>query len=402
MKAVWLALWILTVAAAFVLARLTAPGRERADLRSVDSFRAALAERDTLNRSYRLSAFLQEFGPDDVPAALEILEARPIGVSQEEVRLLMLAWSRFDAPGAFAWASDWPTRWRETLMSEAMYAWGFRDGRAAFRALEGVEDPELQARLKPAILEGWLRSDDREGVGEYIAAISLPKRRGRLTFVLAAETMRDGVEAVMRWAEAVPEDAANDFKQGAFYHASSVVAREDPRRAVEWFEVHRTHPYSEGSVAGIAVQWARLHDPPGLFDWLRSLPAEGEREGERGKAIADGFRIWLQRVPAEAEAWLRSALPDPELDPAVAELVLYLSRSSPGSAVAWAGRIQDEELRRGKTIRAARAWWRAEPEAVTSWLAESDLSEEVRQQIVRPRSAARAPAAARPAPPQAQ
>ncbi len=400
MKAVWLALWILTLAAAFVLARLTAPGRELADLRSVDSFRAALEERDTVDRAYRLSIFLQEFGPDDVPAALEILEARPIGVSQEEVRLLMLAWSRFDAPGAFSWASDWPTPWRETLMSEAMYAWGFRDGRAAFRALEGVEDSELRARMRPAIVEGWLRSDDREGAGDFIAVMSEPRRRGRLTFVLAAETMRDGVEAVIRWAEAVPEDAANDFKQGAFYHASSVVARKDPRRAAEWFELHRTQPYSEGSVTGIALQWARFHDPPGLFDWLRSLPAEGEREGERGDAIAEGFRIWLERVPGEAEAWLRSALPDPELDPAVAELVVYLSRSSPGSAVEWAGRIQDEKLRRGRTIRAARAWRRAEPEAVTSWLAESDLSEEVRQQIVKPKSAARA--AARAARPRAQ
>ena len=402
MKAAGLALWILTIAASFVLARLTAPGREIADLRSVDSFRAALADRDTLNRSYRLSVFLQDFGPDDVPAVIEILEARSIGVSQEEVRLLMLAWSRFDAPGAFAWASDFPTPWRKLLMSQAMYAWGFRDGRAALRTLEGVEDPELLARLRPAMVEGWLRSDDREGVGEYIASIPEPRRRGRLIFVLAAETMRDGVEAVIRWAEAVPEDAPNDFKQGAFYHASSVVARKDPRRAAEWFELHRTQPYSEGSAAGIALKWVRFHDPPGLFDWLRSLPADGVRDGERGTAIADGFRIWLQNVPAEAETWLRAALPDPELDPAIAELVLHLYKSSPGSAVEWALRIQGEKLRRGRTIAAGRAWWRAEPEAVTAWLAESDLSEEVRQQIVRRRPVARAPAAAQPVRPQAQ
>ena len=287
-------------------------------------------------------------------------------------------------------------------MTEAMYAWGFRDGRAAVRILDDVEDPDLMARLRPAIVEGWLRSDDRESVGEYIASVSEPRRRGRLTFVLAAETMRDGVEAVIRWAEAVPEDAPNDFKQGAFYHASSVVARKDPRRAAEWFELHRTQPYSEGSVAGIATAWARDHDPQGLLDWLRSLPAEGDREGERGTAIADGFRIWLGKVPAEAEAWLRSALPDPELDPAVAELVLHLSRSSPGSAVEWAGRIQDEQLRLARTIRAGRAWWNAEPDAATAWLAVSGLPEAARQQIVRRRSAARRNKAARPAGPRAQ
>ena len=404
MKAVWLALWILTLAAAFGLARWTGPAREFADmpvdLQSIDSFRAALADRDTLTRSYRISAFLQGFGADDVPALQEALETRPSGVSQEEIRLLMLAWSRFDAAGAFAWAHDWPTGWRNSLMSEAMYAWGFRDGPAALRAVEGVEDPELRASRRPRIVEGWLRSDDadaRQGVAEYVAAVDEPRRRGRLTFVLAGEIMRDGAEAVMRWAEAVPEDAPHDFKQGAFYHATKVVANEDPRRAAQWFEAHRTRPYSAGSVSGIAERWARRHDPPGLFDWLRSLPpGEGERADERRAAIHDGFRIWLREAPEEAEAWLASAVPEPLFDPAIAEFARRLSGSSPGSALDWAGRIQDEKLRRMSLIRVGRAGWKEDPEAVTAWLEKSDLPPEVRQQILHGRRSAEAGGAARP------
>ena len=49
MKAAWLALWILTVAASFVLARLTAPPGEITDLGSLDSFRAALISSSTNN-----------------------------------------------------------------------------------------------------------------------------------------------------------------------------------------------------------------------------------------------------------------------------------------------------------------------------------------------------------------
>jgi hypothetical protein len=249
------------------------------------------------------------------------------------------------------------------------------------------------------IVEGWLRSDDsdaRQGVAEYIAAIEEPRRRGRLTFLLAAEIMRDGAEKVMRWAEAVPEDAPNDFKQGAFYRASSLVAHEDPLRAAEWFEAHRTRPYSAGSLSGIADEWARRHSPPGLFDWLRNLPTdEGEGADERAAAIGDGFRLWLGRAPQEAEAWLSSELPDPELDPAVVELASQLSRSSPGSALEWAARIHDEKLRRNKLIRVGRVGWRADPEAVTAWLEKSDLPPELRKQIQRGRPSA----AARPAPP---
>jgi hypothetical protein len=403
MKAAWLALWIGTLAAAFGLARLTGPGRGAfdipADLQSIDSFRAALEDRDTLTRSYRLSAFFQGLSAEDVPAVLEILKLRPSGVSQQEVRLLMLAWSRFDAPGAFAWAHDWPTGWRMVLMSEAIYAWGFRDGPAALRVVEAVQDPLLQVRLLPALEEGWLRSNDadaRRSAAEYIAGLEEPRRRGRLTFVLAGEVMRDGADSVIRWANGVPEDAPNDFKQGAFYHAASVVAHDDPQRAAKWFELHRTQPYSAGSLTTIAERWARLHDPRGLFDWLRSLPpAVGDRADERSAAIGDGFRTWLKGDPVEAEAWLGSAMPDPELDRAVAELASYLSGSSPGMALDWAARIEDEKLRRSRLVRVSRAGWKSDPEAVTAWLDKNEgLPEKLRRQILRGR---RTEAAAGPA-----
>jgi hypothetical protein len=395
MKAALALLWALTVVAAFGLARLTGPPRERSDLEAVDSFRQALADPDPLTRSYRMSAFLQGLDPDGLPAALEALETNNVGVTREEVRLFMLAWSRFDAPGAFAWSRAWPTQWKDTLMAEAMYAWGFRNAPAALREVDAVDDPQLQARLRSSLFEGWLQSPDRAGASEYIAAISDPRRRRRLAFLLAAETMRDGPEAVMRWAEDVPEDAPNDFKQGAFYLAATLVAREDPRRAAEWFEAHRARPYSAGSLEGIALRWAEHHDPPALFDWLRSLSSEGERGSEPADAVAAGFRIWLGKSPEQAEAWLSSRLPDPALDPAIAELARARAQSSPASALEWAARIQDEARRRRSVVRAGRTWRRQDPEAARAWLERSDLPEEVRQSITgESAAAARRPAAA--------
>jgi hypothetical protein len=378
MRAPVVLLVVVAVAAAFALGRHL----ERRELASIDSFREALASRDEIERSHRISAFLRGLDAEKLPDALAALEANDSGVTREEVRLLMLAWSRFDPAGAFAWARAWPTPWSDTLMTEAMYAWGLRDAHAALRELDGLEDPKLQTRLKGSLIEGWLHGEDRAGAGEYIAAIPDGRQRGRLALALAAETLREGPEAVMRWAEAVPEDAPNDFKRGAFYQASAVVAGVDPRRAAAWWEANRMHPYSRGSLEVIARRWAVHDDPKTLFAWLKGLPSDGESAGETGDALAAGFRVWLGDDPERAEAWLSSALPDPGLDPAIVEIVRARLQSSPASAVEWAARIEDEAQRRRSTVRAARAWRRQDPETARAWLAGSGLPEDVVQSIL--------------------
>jgi hypothetical protein len=376
------ALWILSVLAAFGLARLTGTGQGPSDLGDSGSFQRALQDVDPLTRSYRFSAFLQDLGPEELSETLELLDTHQIGVTREEVRLLMLAWTRFDAPAAFAWARDWPTEWRTLLMSEAMWAWGFRDAPAALAALDGVEDDELQTSLRQSLLEAWVASEDKAAAGAYVASLSDARMRRRLTFLLAGESMRKGAPEVLRWAESVPEDAPNRFKESAFYQAANVVARTEPRTAALWYEKHRQQPYSKGAVNVIARKWAAHNDPPGLFAWLRSLPDGGEHGAERNEALAVGFRLWLRSAPEEAEAWLQASLPDPWLDPAIAELVRARAQRSAPSAMEWAARIENEQTRRGSSLLAGRMWRRQDPEALNAWLADSDLPEDVQQSIL--------------------
>jgi phage baseplate assembly protein W len=130
------------------------------------------------------------------------------------------------------------------------------------------------------------------------------------------------------------------------------------------------------------MRWSEYHDPPALFDWLRSLPAEGERAGERATAVEVGFRIWAQKNPAEAEAWLTGALPDSLLDSAIAELVRVHMQAAPESALAWSARIEDEALRRNATIRAGRSWRRRDAAALEAWLARNDLPESLKKSIL--------------------
>ena len=382
----WLAaLWILTLAAAFGLARWTGPGRDGTPP-TLDSFRAGLQESDPHERAYRVSAFLRQLSPDGLPAAVEAFEAAQPTVTEEEVRLFMLVWTRTEGPAALAWARAWPKPgWRQTLMAEALRGWAGQDGRAALAAVEALEDlpGDGEILLRQAVIDGWMRSSDKQGISDYIAGIRDPQRSRRLTFLLAGTTAKEGGhEAVVRWVEALPDDAPNDFKQSAFYHAVGTLARADPGVATAWLESHRTKPYTVGGLQAIALKWARHHDPVQLFDWLLSLPPLGEREPERADAISSGFHVWVRAAPDEAEAWLRSAMPNPMLDPATRVLVRALVASSPSSAMEWSQQIQDETLRLEQTRIASVVWQRRNPEAFHDWLATSDLPEELQQSLL--------------------
>jgi len=398
LKAALAAAWLLTLAAAFALGRLGAGAPEPGEPAGGD-LRAALYEADPLARSLHLATFLDRLGPERLPEVLERMREPDFPMEEDEVRLLMLAWARFDPAGAFETARQWPGAGRPMLEDAAIWAWGFVDGAGALRALDATGDPELIARLRPTLVSGWLKSPDRELSSGFIAQVEDPRIRRRLAFRLTGEIARNGIDEVMRWAESVPDDLPNNFKAGAFYYAAGAVARKDPRRAAEWFLAHRAQPYSSGGLINIARKWAHYHDAPALFEWLLALPTTGERQNERIDAVSAGFRTWYKRAPDEATAWLAAAPQDPVWDAAVAELVRTLSFTKPDEAVEWAQRIQDETQRRRSTQLAGRRWAGSDMEAARAWLAKSDVSEDLRQSILRnPKTPSRRPRVAPPEP----
>lgn len=347
----------------------------------IDTLRAALSQRDELERTYLLTSYLRVMGPEDLEAALAEVERFRVGITADEVRLFMFAWMRFDAPAAFAAARDWPTQWRKVLMEQAMHAWGFSDGRAALAEWERIEDEELQKSLRKPLVNGWATSRDLAGVTEYAATIEEPRGRNKLVHRLAAETIRDGPDAVIAWAESVPMDAPNGFKQEVLIHALGAVARVDPERAAPWYERHINQPYSEQALRNLASRWARYHDPEALVAWIETLPFEEAYEHERVSGIRSAVRVWSADAPGAVEAWLESAAPSPSRDMAIKEFVRATIEESPSSALRWAGAIEEKVERRITTFKYARSWYMRDAEAAERWLAEADIPSSWRPKI---------------------
>ena len=362
---------------------------------SLETLSSALGERDELERTYLLTSFLRTLRPEDMPLTLAELEKNRAGIDADEVRLFMLAWTRFDGPGAFATARNWPTPWKTILMEQAMQAWGYNDGRAALAESEQIEDEELREKLQIALISGWISSDDRLGASEFAATVSEPRRRTRLALRLAGEAKRDGVDAVIAWADAVPEDAPNDFKDVVFTHAAGVITRLDPKRVTTWYEGQMKHAYTSLGLRGIAGKWAQFHDPKALITWLDSLPIEEARESERVGAVGMAFRTWAPLAPEEAEAWLESAPDGPTRDVAIDEFARATIDADPTNALRWVGQITDYELRRKRTLRFTRLWFAQDPHAAGTWLETADIPKAWQKQIMNntPHAKSRAKAA---------
>jgi hypothetical protein len=331
----WTAVIVVALALplSFWLGRATAPVSE-SELASVASFRRSLEDPDWLTRSHRFTSFLVGLNPENLPDALEALEPHLPWLLTDEFRIFMLAWSRFDPSGAFEHAQSWPLQIRRNAGAAAMYAWGFRNPLEAVRALGEVESPELQEFWAARLLAGWAHGGYRDSASEFIAA--MPEGPTRLAYLatLAWEISKEGPEAVMRWAEGVPDDSPR-FKKAVFLKATSTLAGVDAPSTARWVQSHLNRDYAgEAALIAVAGAWA-TSDAPAAMRWLTALPAGKKRE----VAVWAGFRVWFQHSPKDAERWLRSASPAPAVDPAVRFMVEQTQDKRPAASRKWAARI---------------------------------------------------------------
>ena len=376
-------LLILTLAGAYGLGRMSVeagePGQEsNPDLSSLASFRASLEHPDALERSYRFHGFLQTLSPDEVGEAAQVLEAWNPWLVEDELLNFMIAWARFDAPGAFGWARTRTGPFQEQASAAALEAWAFHDPVAARRALESVDPTRERVVLEEPFVAGWLKGGHRDGVMEYITERPPGNLRQRYTNLLTIELMWDGFDAVVRWAESIPDDAPGAYKRMAFQKAANILATVDPIRASRWIELHLGQGYAEEAPNVMARRWLEI-DPPAALNWLASLP----RGEANDTALQTALRAWLSEAPKAAEAWVRTISEAGGGDAAIA-VMISRHADDPPTAIAWAERIRDPADQSRTIVRLARAWHRSDPEASERWLEENEPSLQVRSAILNP------------------
>jgi len=394
MRAILLALWLLSVVVAFGVAHYLVPSAETLRLRSSDSFRSALDENNDLLRSYRMSAFLKDMTAAELPAALEAIEDRRLWLSPEDLRLFALSWARFDPAGALEEFSAWPANARDMARGAAFYAWGYYDPTAALEALDAVESKPEMAQLQFELVAGWSNRDDTQDLSDWIAALPESQTRQRYAGYYARALLRRGPETLLAWADSVPVDANEDFKATAVLKAAHTLAHQDPLLAKDWIEGQIGQSYARHVAPAIVRQWSKS-DPRAALDWSRTLTPDDDRD----RGVTQAYRSWLQLEPEAATEWLRANTPSASLDAALRVAMQTAAQKSPERAMEWAERMEDPKKRDQSVREVALRWKRTDPEAMEAWLADAEISDDLRRVIVEtstgPAGAGRSPAVRR-------
>jgi hypothetical protein len=355
-----------------------------------DVVREALAEvtrdPDAFSRARRLGALLPTLGPELVPAVKQTLEDPTLDFGAPEYELLLRYWARHQPEDACRWAADKsPAFFRIGNVLSTFTLWAEADPKAAASAAQrwAEQRPDLRAVLPKALVRGWFAANPSE-LAQFIhdLGMGMPQQRALSTYMRVA-TQKQGYDAVMRWAESLPDDDEG-YKTAVYRQVASVVPVFDLEAGLRWCEAHCDGPHGKDLRGIIARRWMR-HDAAGALAWLSNAPLEGH---DKNFAVRITFEDWAQEDREAALAWMAAqTIGEPEswLQPIFPVYARLLSADSPADAIVWAERVEEGPVRRFSLIEVARAWRQVDEAATEAWLLQSPLSEEDREHVRAPK-----------------
>jgi hypothetical protein len=383
-RAAVLAVWALTVAAAFAVGRSTTPPEsDPVPQPLAAAIEAALAEPDVLERATRTALLLQQLGPENVSEVAEVYDRMLNMLGEPSIRPFVSAWARFDPEGALKHTRRWPYPPKKDIgAGTAIEAWAMRDPTAALEAFESmrIRDSELEERLIIDMIGGWVLSG-RDGVGDYVATLPSGRIDSAITRVTGKTLRHGGTEAAIAWVDSVTRNDAypSRFPKKAFQRASRMVARWDPERAAEWVLENRGQPYASQGPRIVAEQWG-LKDGRAALEWVRNHPDQEVHY----LAARSAFLGWLKSDRDAAVEWLKSEEHTAFHDPAIVEYGKELAKREPAEAIGWCERALDEKQRLHCFRVAAALWYQRDAIAAEAWLQDSPLDEKARSAVRKP------------------
>jgi hypothetical protein len=360
------------------------PSASGTDL-SYQSLVELIGNPDDFAKASRLGTLLPKLGPESLPAVKRVLsEEHVLDMGAVEYELLMRYWSNHDPGGAGLHAlSASPLGYRVVVIYVAVPPWVRAEPQRAleFSKLFSMQGGDYSAAAQIALVLGWYDSG-RPGLEDYIHDLGAGFERQRALRTYATSVIRTrGADAVIEWAESVPEDEP-DYKLEVIRAVGPALVPFDLAAAKRFCKAHCDGPHGSNLRSRIATRWVREGATTEPLEWLHGSPKGRETEfavrlafEAWGGMDREGALRWMKQQTAsgEAPAWLRPALP---------MYARLLAVDSPAEGLAWAGRLETEKERDVVTLEIAHAWRLKDEPAAEAWLRQSSLPPEL-QEIVR-------------------
>jgi hypothetical protein len=354
-----------------------------AALAAADAIAQALRDPDPFERARRLAVLLPSLGPEGVYGVRQAFEDPSLTLSTGESELLIRCWAAHEPEAATRWAAERSASgFRPSLILAALPAWASADPRAALAAAQQWEvEPILREPVQVGLIRGWFERDPDE-LFRHIEQLEpgFPRQRAISTY-LRLLAQAEGPEAVVRWAEAVPDDDPG-FKLDVDRQVAVGLPNFDLDATLRWCDIHCGGSEGKDLRGIIAMRWAQLGGGAAVIDWLSRVASSEERDG----ALPTVFEEWARQDAKATGAWLTARIASGNAEPWLPavfpiQVLGSLRQQSPLEAIGWAERVEDEKIRERLLIRVVRAWRWQDEAAAEAWLEASSLSEDARERV---------------------
>ena len=259
---------------------------------------------DILQRSERVSQFLQRANADQLEDIKAEFMVAPLDQGDIEYALFASWWARFDPEGAYIFADNEVRMEQPRVITAVMRTWAQMDP-AGLVSSDLFTDaaskmPSFRGAIADSVVSGWFASG-KPGLADFVLTQSDPEtQQMALKAWVRMKILRDGERAALEWTQSLPYHA--DTKRLLLASGLAIVAHQNPQLCIEWLEIARDSGIDVGTfVPRIASAWGH-HDPQAAITWVLDFPASAGRF----RAIQRVATKWQRQDPQGLLRWVNT------------------------------------------------------------------------------------------------
>ncbi|BDS05539.1 hypothetical protein NT6N_05790 [Oceaniferula spumae] len=329
---------------------------------------------DPISRVSSLLALINRLGPNDFEQV--VADFRASGLTRDrmsEYSMLLHAWAKTDPIAALDYAEkNTGSRFaRETILT----SWASENPSAALQWAETHHEGDGANPWLIGVIRGVAKSDPARAT-EIMATLPYSRERGDALAAIIPHITSQGSEEAVAWLNSISDD---QLRSGATRYIARNLASKDPESTASWATSITNKEERERAIGEVADTWADS-DVSSAVAWTETLHGD-----EKMRAASELMGEYTREDPEQAARWLDSMAGSDGYDQVARSFIWSSARSDPAMALSKVNTIADTDSQGRYYDRILRDWHGRDATAAESWMNANNVSDQIRQRVVRPR-----------------
>ena len=322
---------------------------------------------NALDRNRALLAFIDQLEPDEFEGA--IAHFRSLGITDSrfgEYGMLMTAWAQVDPMKALDYVK------KNTnggfALNTVLSTWAADDPESAIAWAKTNHTGDGANPYLPSIIR-TIAATDTARASELLTSMPRSGERGEALDGLLPQILKQGPDAARAWIASLTDDALRD---GAMSRVAEQLAQTDPKGTADWLLANPGEAL-KNSLDNVVGAWAAT-DQKAAVAFFSALP-KGEARSNAFRGIVSA----VASSDPKAAAGMIDRYSGDVNDGAIRSFVWHSFGSEPSLAVDYIGRIADAGERENAYRRTLDFWMDRDPANAQAWMQSNTLPPNVQQ-----------------------